>query len=440
MNDIRLEYLKAFYDEDKLLYYKEQNEDMFDCLYKETLPQKRKIKDINDRSCKWFVESPDGYVPVKSLINKGEHEILTVKFEDGTEVNTSPLHMFERIDGEWISTINLKVGDGIISDAGIKRVAFIEDAERIEDIYDLAVNHENHRYYTNGLSSHNSGAGKSLFLQNQALNWAELGLNVIYITLELSQDLTSMRIDAMTSGYSTKEIMKNIDDVDFKVKKFKSDHDGSLQIKQLPNGSTANDIRAYIKEYEIQTGIKIDAVLVDYLDLCSPIDRRINPSDLFVKDKYVSEELRTIAVEQNIIMVTASQLNRGSHDEIEFSHSHIAGGISKINTADNVIGIFTTISMKDSGRYQVQLMKTRSSAGVGSKIDLSFNKSSLRIRDLEEGETDATTATATNILENLKKKNVVTEKGDSETKSSNPASSALKKSKALRDLVKRSNI
>ncbi len=68
-----------------------------------------------------------------------------------------------------------------------------------------------------------SGAGKSLFLQNQALNWAELGLNVIYITLELSEALTSMRLDAMTSGYSTKEIMKNIDDVDLKVKKFSHD-------------------------------------------------------------------------------------------------------------------------------------------------------------------------------------------------------------------------
>ena len=281
-----------------------------------------------------------------------------------------------------------------------------------------------------------SGAGKSLFLQNQALNWASMGLNVVYISLELSEKLCAMRLDAMTSGFSTKEIMKNIEDVDLKVKMYcKTCNGGTVQIKQLPNGSNANDIRAYIKEYEIQSQRKVDAVLVDYLDLCMPTDRRVSPSDLFVKDKYVSEELRNIAVDLNLIMVTASQLNRSSHEEIEFDHSHIAGGISKINTADNVIGIFTTISMKEAGRYQIQFMKTRSSAGVGSKVDLKFDIRSLRIMDLSDEEQDATMATATNILASLQKKNIVTEKDPL------PNSGGTKqKAMALRDLVKKSNI
>jgi KaiC/GvpD/RAD55 family RecA-like ATPase len=287
-----------------------------------------------------------------------------------------------------------------------------------------------------------SGAGKSLFLQNQALNWAEAGLNAIYITLELSESLTSMRIDAMTSGYSTKEIMKNIDDVGLRVNTFqKKCKSGTLQIKQLPNGSTANDIRAYIKEYEIQTKRKVDAVLVDYLDLCAPLDKRVSPSDMFVKDKYVSEELRNLAVDLDLLMVTASQLNRGSHDEIEFSHAHIAGGISKINTADNVIAIFTTISMKESGRYQIQFMKTRSSAGVGSKVDLKFNIASLRILDLEEGEADAVTSTADNILGSLKKSNIVTDIQETEGEKASRSGAAVKQgAKGLRDLVKNRNI
>lgn len=287
-----------------------------------------------------------------------------------------------------------------------------------------------------------SGAGKSLFLQNQALNWAEQGLNVIYISLELSENLTSMRMDAMTSGFSTKQIMKNIDEVDLKVRAFgKKTGKGSLQIKQLPNASTANDIRAYIKEYETQKRIKVDAVLVDYLDLCAPMDRRVSPSDLFVKDKYVSEELRNLAIDLDILMVTASQLNRGSHDEIEFSHSHIAGGISKINTADNVIAIFTTISMKESGRYQIQFMKTRSSAGVGSKVDLKFDIASLRIVDLEDGEEDATMATAATILGTLKKSNIVTDVEETEgEKASRSGANTKQSAKALRDLVKRRNI
>ena len=58
------------------------------------------------------------------------------------------------------------------------------------------------------------------------------------------------------------------------------------------------------------------------------------------------------------------------------------GGISQINTADNLIGIFTSRAMRERGRYQIQLMKTRSSSGVVQKIDLEFDVDSLRIRDL----------------------------------------------------------
>ena len=117
-----------------------------------------------------------------------------------------------------------------------------------------------------------------------------------------------------------------------------------------------------------------------------PVSARVSPSDLFVKDKYVSEELRNLAKELNCVFVTASQLNRGAVDEIEFDHSHIAGGLSKINTADNVFGIFTSRAMRERGRYQLQLMKTRSSSGVGQKIDLEFDVESLRIRDLGDDE------------------------------------------------------
>lgn len=252
-----------------------------------------------------------------------------------------------------------------------------------------------------------SGAGKSLFLQNLAVNWALAGLNVIYLSLELSEKLCSMRIDAMHTGYETREVMRNIDDVHMKIRASQMKTRGNMQVKQLPNGCTSNDIRAYIKEYEIHKGVKVDAILVDYLDLMFPASRKVSAENMFVKDKYVTEELRNLAVELDIVCVSASQLNRGSYEEIEFDPSHIAGGISKVNTADNVIGIFTSAAMKEGGRYQIQFMKTRSSSGVGSKVDLAFNNKSLRISDLEEGDADAVQAASNNIYEQLKKKSIV---------------------------------
>ena len=172
-----------------------------------------------------------------------------------------------------------------------------------------------------------------------------------------------------------------------------------------------NDIRAYLKELEINKGYKIDFLCVDYLDFIMPVSAKVSPNDLFVKDKYVSEELRNLAKELDIVFVTASQLNRSAVEEVEFDHSHIAGGLSKINTADNVFGIFTSRAMRERGRYQIQLMKTRSSSGVGTKVDLEFNVSSLRIMDIgEEGQQSQTRESPTELMKSIKTTTTVGEK------------------------------
>ena len=261
-----------------------------------------------------------------------------------------------------------------------------------------------------------SGAGKSLFLANLGVNWALQGLNVVYLTLELSEALVSMRIDSMLTGISTREIFKDLDDVEMKVKLI-GKKAGTLQVKYMPSGKTANDLRAYLKEYEIKVGKKVDVLLVDYLDLLMPVSKKISPADLFIKDKYVSEELRNLAVEKNCIFVTAAQLNRGAVEEVEFDHSHISGGLSKIQTADNVFGIFTSRAMRERGRYQLQLMKTRSSSGVGMKIDLEFNIETLKITDLPEDEQEhggATNRGSSSIIESIKNRATIAKSEEQE--------------------------
>ena len=208
-------------------------------------------------------------------------------------------------------------------------------------------------------------------------------LQVLYISLELSEALTAMRIDSMLTGIATRDVFKNLDDVEMKVRMM-GKKAGKIQIKYMPSGKNANDLRSYLKEWSIKNKCKPDVLLIDYLDLMMPLSIKVSPSDLFVKDKYVSEELRNLAMELQCVFVTASQLNRAAVEEIEFDHSHIAGGLSKVQTADNVIGIFTSQAMRERGRYQVQFMKTRSSSGVGQKVDLKFDISGLRIEDLDE--------------------------------------------------------
>jgi hypothetical protein len=107
-------------------------------------------------------------------------------------------------------------------------------------------------------------------------------------------------------------------------------------------------------------------------------------------------------------------------EEIEFDHSHISGGISKINTADNVFGIFTSRAMKERGKYQIQCMKSRSSTGVGQKIDLDYNIETMRITD--PGIDDAAASAfrkPSAIMDSIKARSTVAD-SDEETKSSPP--------------------
>ena len=282
-----------------------------------------------------------------------------------------------------------------------------------------------------------SGGGKSLFLQNLALNWSIAGLNVVYITLELSEELSSMRLDSMITGMNTRDVFKNKDDVDLKVR-MQGKKAGKLQIVQLPNGITINSVSSYLREFEVKNDIKVDGVLIDYLDLMMPAQSKVSPSDLYIKDKFVSEEMRNFAVEHDILFATASQLNRAAVEEVEFDHSHIAGGLSKVQTADNVIGIFTSQAMRERGRYQVQFMKTRSSSGVGQKVDLKFDIAGLRIEDLDEDEAGSTMNQPSAMFEKIKAQNKVTHQEKNIAENSVVENTIAGHDK-LRGLLKRSN-
>ena len=277
-----------------------------------------------------------------------------------------------------------------------------------------------------------SGSGKSLFLQNLACNWIEQGLSGVYITLELGEKLSSMRIDSMLAGIATNQIFKNVDDVATRIaiigKKC-----GDLTVKYIPAQSTVNDIRAFIRELHIQTGKKIDFLLVDYLDLIMPVSIKVSPSDVFIKDKYVSEEMRNLASELEILFVTASQLNRSAVNEVDFDHSMIAGGLSKINTADNVFGIFTSRSMREHGRYQLQLMKTRSSSGVGQKVELAFDIDTLRIVDTTDDDDTPSGPPSSDIMNRIKNKQATVDPETGEIIEKVPNAQA--QSKKIKDMI-----
>lgn len=223
------------------------------------------------------------------------------------------------------------------------------------------------------------GVGKSLTMANLAKNLLKQSLDVVYITLELSEEIVAKRFDSMFSGISQIDLLKNITKTSIEVKRQAEAH-GKLTIKRMPESTTnANHIRAYLKEYEITYGKLPDALVIDYMDLmCS--NQQISAENQFIRDKFISEELRSIANEFNLMMITASQLNRGSQQlesMDDLSQAHIAGGISKVNTTDNLVAIMQNAAMKARSEMLFKLLKTRSSNGVGNQFMMTFNPSTL---------------------------------------------------------------
>lgn len=230
-----------------------------------------------------------------------------------------------------------------------------------------------------------SGAGKSLALGNLSLNWVLRGLNVLYISLELSEGLCTQRFSSMLLGLSSADIHSQIDTVNNKSNVIRTDSQaGACQIIRLPSGIDAHKIVSLLKEYEIQYSIKVDALVIDYMDLMHSVDKSIKAENAFARDKAISEELRNIAIEKNVLLITASQLNRSGVNEDFYNFSHIAGGLSKINTTDNLIAIRNTKTLRAQNHIEFQLIKTRNSAGNGSAIKLYYDSVSLRITNNQD--------------------------------------------------------
>ena len=365
------------------------------------------IPDLNEGHFDWFLEEFEGFTRrqeleraiLKSadLLEKGNFDPVEKLIKDAVQISLTKDMGTDYFDDPRARLMMLKNNNGQNSTGW----------SALDRLLYGGFNRGELQIFAGG-----SGSGKSLFMQNLAVNWVQAGLSGVYITLELSEGLCAMRIDSMMTNTASKEIFKDLDTVEMKVKML-AKKAGKFRVKYLPAQSTVNDIRAYLKELQIQTGLKADFLCIDYLDLLMPVSAKVSPNDLFVKDKYVSEELRNLAKELNVLFVTASQLNRAAVEEVEFDHSHISGGISKINTADNVFGIFTSRAMRERGRYQIQLMKTRSSSGVGQKVELEFDIESLRIRDLAEdpGQNNGFVKKP-NIYESIKSQSRITDQTD----------------------------
>ena len=239
-----------------------------------------------------------------------------------------------------------------------------------------------------------SGGGKSLCLANLGLSLSLMGYNVLYATYELDKELVGKRIMAMASNIPYREISAKkqnaIDTISMMRLQRKP---GLFQIVNMANGSTTQDLESVIQETEIELNNVLQVIIVDYADLMRSNDRRIDPNNIHLLGKSISEDLRALARERtrvgkNTLVLTASQIMKEAMDEMEYSLGQLAGSVAKSNTADLIFSVRTNNAMKQRGEYELKVLKARNAGCVDKKLKLKYDVNTLLMSDMEEVKND----------------------------------------------------
>lgn len=231
--------------------------------------------------------------------------------------------------------------------------------------------------------------GKSLVMCSLACDYLRRGLNVLYITLELAEERVGERVDANMFNVPIHEI-KNLDRDVFtsKIDRLKSKTHGKLKIKEYPTKSaSAANFRVLLDDLLLKEEFKPDVVFIDYLGIAASSQYKNAGSNVnsYTYQKAVSEELRAIAVEYELMLWTAVQTNRSGFNNSDFDIDSISDSTGPLMTADFVLGIIRTPELDEM--HQMILKQLASRYGdpeYYKRFIVGLDKSRMKIYNVEE--------------------------------------------------------
>jgi len=234
-----------------------------------------------------------------------------------------------------------------------------------------------------------TGVGKSLFMCHMAANCLNQGRNVLYITLEMAEERIAERIDANLMNIS-------IDDLhdlpktmyQDKIEKVKKRADGTLIIKEYPTASAhTNHFRQLIQELAIKKSFKPDIIFVDYLNICASSRFRGGTNiNSYTMIKSIAEELRGLAVENNLPILSATQTTRSGYGSTDIGLEDTSESFGLPATADFMFALISTEEMEELNQITVKQLKNRyNDPSTNKRFVLGIDRSKMRLYDVELG-------------------------------------------------------
>ena len=352
------------------------------------------VKLLLERGYKIEVDSPDGFVPVSMFVDKGEWDEYRLELEDGRFVRVNENHLFETDQG-WQYAKNLyanqmmlvgRPAPSFLCDDGWQYGKIIKTGKKIP-IVDIQVEHENHRYYTNGVSSHNTGVGKSLFMCHVAASTLALGKNVLYITLEMAEERIAERIDSNLLNVEIDQL-KDLPKSTFegRIKKISGKTHGKLIVKEYPTASAhTGHFKSLLNELSLKRSFKPDIIFIDYLNICA--SSRFKPGgsiNSYTYVKGIAEELRGLAVEFNVPIVSATQTTRSGYSNTDVELTDTSESFGLPATADFMFALISTEELEKLNQIMIKQLKNRyNDPTLHKRFMVGIDRAKMRLYDLE---------------------------------------------------------
>ena len=233
-----------------------------------------------------------------------------------------------------------------------------------------------------------TGVGKSLFMCHVASGALLDGKNVLYITMEMAEEKIAERIDANLLNVPIQEITE-LPKVMFedKVTKLAQKTQGTLIIKEYPTASAhAGHFRALLNELALKKSFRPDIIFVDYLNICASSRYRGNSTvNSYSYIKAIAEELRGLAVEANVPIVSATQTTRSGYGSSDVDLTDTSESFGLPATADLMFALISTDELEELGQIMVKQLKNRyNDLSVNKRFIVGIDRAKMRLYDCEQ--------------------------------------------------------
>ena len=337
------------------------------------------------------VDSPDGWIDVDLFVDKGMWPEYVLNTSNGYIVKCNENHLFETTSG-WVSAKELLDFQSsqvitVLTDKGWL-TANIEKTSNLIPIVDIRVNHPNHRYYTNGVSSHNTGVGKSLFMCHVAASILSQGKNVLYITLEMAEERIAERIDANLMNI-TMDQLKDLPKPLFtnRIEKIRNKTNGKLVIKEYPTTSAhVGHFKSLLNELQLKRQFKPHIIVVDYLNICASSRFKAGANiNSYTLIKSIAEELRGLAVEENLPILSATQTTRGGYGNTDVELTDTSESFGLPATVDLMFALIATEELDQLNQIMVKQLKNRyNDPTINKRFVIGIDRAKMKLYDLEQ--------------------------------------------------------